>query len=60
MSPSRDLLQRYSDETGYSVGPLEKVIRLGEFASNVGRHPLCACVGYDRRVGSALVWARSP
>ena len=42
MSPSRELLQRYSDETGYTIGPLEKVARLGEFASNLGRHPLLA------------------
>ncbi|MGC8722570.1 MAG: nucleotidyl transferase AbiEii/AbiGii toxin family protein [Acidobacteriota bacterium] len=40
MSPSRELLQRYSDETGYAISPLEKVARLGEFAANMGRHPL--------------------
>jgi predicted nucleotidyltransferase component of viral defense system len=34
------LLQRYSDETGYAISPLEKVTRLGEFAANIGRHPL--------------------
>ncbi|MGA9752486.1 MAG: nucleotidyl transferase AbiEii/AbiGii toxin family protein [Acidobacteriota bacterium] len=40
MSPSRELLERCSDETGYAISPLEKVTRLGEFASNIGRHPL--------------------
>lgn len=42
MIPSRELLQRYSDETGYAISPLEKVTRLGEFAANVGlRSKVC-------------------
>lgn len=40
MNLSREYLQRCSDQSGYQVGPLEKVARLGEFASNVGRHSL--------------------
>ena len=44
MNPSREYLQRCSEQSGYHVGPLEKVARLGEFASNVGRHPLLSGV----------------
>lgn len=40
MSVSLEYLQRCSAETGYAVGPLEKVIRLGEMAGEIGRHPL--------------------
>jgi hypothetical protein len=40
MSVSLEYLQRCSAETGYAVGPLEKVVRLGEMAGEIGRHPL--------------------
>jgi predicted nucleotidyltransferase component of viral defense system len=40
MSVSLEYLQRCSAQTGYAVGPLEKVIRLGEMAGEIARHPL--------------------
>ena len=40
MSVSLEYLQRCSAQTGYAVGPLEKVIRLGEMAGEITRHPL--------------------
>lgn len=40
MSVSLEYLQRCSAETGYAVGPLEKVVRLGEMAGEIARHPL--------------------
>jgi len=39
MSVSLQYLQRCSAQTGYAVLPLEKVIRLGEMAGDVARHP---------------------
>ncbi|HHI79099.1 MAG TPA: hypothetical protein ENK02_03895 [Planctomycetes bacterium] len=39
MSPSYEYLKRCSDETGFTVATLEKVVRLGEFAREIGRHP---------------------
>ena len=39
MSVSLEYLQRCSAQTGYAVLPLEKVIRLGEMAGDVARHP---------------------
>lgn len=39
MLVSLEYLERCSSETGYSVGALEKVTRLGEIAGEVGRHP---------------------
>ncbi len=39
MSPSLDYLARCAAETGFAVATLEKVVRLGEFAGDVGRHP---------------------
>lgn len=39
MSVSFQYLERCSAETGFQVDPLEKVVRLGELAANVARHP---------------------
>jgi predicted nucleotidyltransferase component of viral defense system len=39
MNPSREYLQHCSTQTGYQIGPLEKVVRLGEMAEDIGRHP---------------------
>lgn len=39
MSPSLEYLERCAAETGFQVAPLEKVIRLGELAADVARHP---------------------
>jgi predicted nucleotidyltransferase component of viral defense system len=39
MSPSLEYLERCSAETGYQVSPLEKVVRLGELAGDIARHP---------------------
>ena len=39
MNVSLEYLQRCSAQTGYAVLPLEKVIRLGEMAGDVARHP---------------------
>jgi predicted nucleotidyltransferase component of viral defense system len=40
MSPSLAFLENCSAETGYQVIPLEKVVRLGELAADINRHPL--------------------
>jgi len=40
MNLSREYLERCAADSGYQLAPLEKVIRLGEFAANAGRHPL--------------------
>jgi predicted nucleotidyltransferase component of viral defense system len=40
MSPSLEFLERCSAETGFAVATLEKVVRLGELAADIGRHPL--------------------
>ncbi len=40
MSISLEYLQRCSTQTGYAVNTLEKVVRLGEVAGDVSRHPL--------------------
>lgn len=40
MSISLEYLQHCSTETGYGIGPLEKVVRLGEIAADIARHPL--------------------
>jgi len=40
MSPSLEYLERCSAETGYQVSALEKVVRLGEMAADIARHPL--------------------
>ena len=39
MSASLEYLQCCSAETGFPVAGLEKVVRLGEMAAEVGRHP---------------------
>ena len=39
MIPSRDYLQRCVADTGYQISPLEKVVRLGEMAADIARHP---------------------
>jgi len=38
MSVSLEYLERCAVETGFRIGPLEKVTRLGEMASQVARH----------------------
>lgn len=44
MSVSLEYLQRCSAETGYRIGPLEKVVRLGEMAADLARHPFLGSV----------------
>jgi len=44
MSPSLEYLERCSTQTGYQVAPLEKVVRLGELAADVARHPFLGAV----------------
>lgn len=39
MNPSREYLQYCSIQSGYQVAPLEKVVRLGEMAGDITRHP---------------------
>lgn len=39
MNVSLEYLERCSAQTGYPVPPLEKVVRLGEMAGDVARHP---------------------
>jgi len=40
MSVSLDYLQRFGAQTGFQPATLEKVVRLGELAGDVARHPL--------------------
>jgi hypothetical protein len=44
MSFSRELITRLAAESGFVPETLEKVVRLGEFAADVGRHPLLSQV----------------
>lgn len=44
MSPSLEYLERCSAETGYQVTSLEKVVRLGELAADIARHPFLGAV----------------
>lgn len=44
MSLSRQLVTRLAAESGFVPETLEKVVRLGEFAADVGRHPLLSRV----------------
>ena len=44
MNVSLQYLQRCSAQTGYPVPPLEKVVRLGEMAGDVARHPFLGSV----------------
>jgi len=53
MSPSRNYLERCSAETGFQIGALEKVARLGEMAADIGRHPFLGTV-LALKGGSAL------
>lgn len=39
MSLSLEYLERCAAETGFQVGALEKVVRLGELAGDISRHP---------------------
>jgi len=39
MSVSLEYFQLCSAQTGYAIGPLEKVVRLGEIAADIARHP---------------------
>jgi predicted nucleotidyltransferase component of viral defense system len=39
MNLSREYLQHCSIQTGYQIAPLEKVVRLGEMAGDITRHP---------------------
>jgi predicted nucleotidyltransferase component of viral defense system len=39
MNPSREYLQTCSIQTGFQIATLEKVIRLGEMAADITRHP---------------------
>jgi predicted nucleotidyltransferase component of viral defense system len=39
MNPSLEFLERCSAETGYQISALEKVVRLGEMAGDIARHP---------------------
>jgi predicted nucleotidyltransferase component of viral defense system len=39
MNPSREYLQTCSIQTGFQIATLEKVIRLGEMAGDITRHP---------------------
>lgn len=40
MSASLEYLERCAAETGFRVAALEKVVRLGELAADISRHPL--------------------
>ena len=44
MSVSLQFLQRCAAETAYRPGALEKAIRLGEIAADIGRHPFLGTV----------------
>lgn len=44
MNPSPEQLEALTAQTGFQSQTLEKVIRLGEFAADVGRHPLLSRV----------------
>ena len=46
MNPSREYLQECSIQTGYQIAPLEKVVRLGEMAGDITRHPFLGKVLY--------------
>ena len=47
MSVSPDFLERCAEETGFLPATLEKVIRLGELAGDIGRHPFLALARPD-------------
>lgn len=53
MNPSLEFLERCFAETGYQVSSLEKVVRLGEMAGDIARHPFLG-EGLALKGGSAL------
>ena len=44
MNLSAEYIEGLASETGFRTDILEKVIRLGEFAADIGRHPLLSRV----------------
>lgn len=44
MNLSAEHILRLATETGFRAETLEKVIRLGELAADIGRHPLLSGV----------------
>jgi predicted nucleotidyltransferase component of viral defense system len=67
MSVSLEYLQHCSAQTGYAINPLEKIVRLGEIAADLTRHPflgkvlalkggtaLNLCLGPPRRLSVDL------
>ena len=44
MSLSLEFLERSASETGFRVSALEKVVRLGEMAADIGRHPFLGAI----------------
>ena len=44
MTPSREQLETLAVQTGFQAPALEKVMRLGEIAADIGRHPLLSRV----------------
>jgi len=44
MNVSLEYLKRCADGTGYRIEPLEKVVRLGEMAADIKRHPRLGAV----------------
>lgn len=53
MPVSIEFLERAAGATGFAIGALEKVVRLGELAADVARHPLLG-TGLALKGGSAL------
>jgi len=53
LNPSLEYLERCSAETGYQISALEKVVRLGELAADIARHPLLG-EGLALKGGTAL------
>lgn len=53
MSVSRAFLERCAADTGYRPGSLEKVVRLGSLAADIGRHPFLG-VALVLKGGTAL------
>jgi predicted nucleotidyltransferase component of viral defense system len=67
MPVSLEYLELCSAKSGYSIGPLEKVVRLGDIAADISRHPflgkalalkggtaLNLCLGQPRRLSVDL------
>jgi hypothetical protein len=59
MNRSREWFQAVAQETGYRVETLEKVLRPGELAAEIGRHPLLGRV-LALKGGTALNLAFGP